>query len=323
MLAHLYKSATFIQNLTIIFVGAVLWFPRFYEPSAMPTDYQQPFFHFCFGGMQQFPYLSLGVALLLLLVGAFVEQHSLNFDRLRIAGHNFPVLLFVMLSATPHVAFFSPVIFTALILAVALSLIFQIPETPQNDHLVFFTACLFGVATIFYLPALFLMALFMILYFSGNFSSKKIGVAVLGFLFPMIWIVAGLYLLSDISFLMGQWKQHLFVLSFPHPVSDMPPFVILSFVVLTYLVVIFRILSKFSERTTIVRRRVTISVYLALFIFLGAFFSYNFYEHLLLLSVPMVALISYYYNEDAEASGIDYALLGCFVVLAVYPFFQS
>ncbi|MCL2041714.1 MAG: hypothetical protein FWG84_06725 [Bacteroidales bacterium] len=323
MLARLYKSATFVQNLVIVLAGAALWFPRFYTPQTMTTDYQQPLFDLCFGGLSQFPYISTGIALLLLLVAAFVEQQSLHFDRLRISGHSFPALLFVALSATPHVALFSPVIFTAAMLAVALLLIFRIPETLQNDHLIFFTAFFFGIATLFYLPALFLMALFIAFFFGGGyFSSKKTVVALLGFLLPVIWAAAGLYLSSNLLPLIEQWKEHFFLFSYPQPDSDIASLVVLSLLVLVYISMISRILSKLPERTAIIRRRITISVYLAFLIFVGAFFSYNFYEHLSLLSVPMVALISYYYNEDAETSWGDYTLLGCFVALVIYSFLQ-
>ena len=320
MVVRLYKSSTFIQNLIIILVGAALWFPRFYELQAMQTDYQQPFFHFCFEVLQPFPYISMGVALLLLFVGAMVVQRSLYFDRLRISGHNFPILLFVMLSVTPHVAFYSPIIITALMLAVAMIFIFQIPEKEQNDHLVFFAAFFFGLATLFYLPSLFLMVLFIVLYFLGNFSGRKTGVAILGFLLPVIWCIAGLYLSSNLSIMIEEWTKHFLVFNLPQPDSDIASFVILSIVIFVYIMVISRVLLKLSERTTIIRRRIVISIFMALLIMLSAFFSYNFYEHLLLLSVPMVALISYYYNEDGEAQYLDYALIGCFVALVLFSF---
>jgi hypothetical protein len=323
MLVRLYKSAAFIKNLAIVFAGAVLWLPRFYASLETSTAEQYPLFNCCFGVFQQSPsYISMGIALLLLLLGAFFTQHALNFDRLRISGHNFPLLLFVVLSATPHVAFFSPVVLTALMLAAALLFTFRIPETPDNDHLIFFAACFFGTATLFYPPALFLMALFVAIYFSGHLSSKKIGVAILGFLFPVIWMVGGLYLASNLSPLLEQWAHPFVLVSLPELVSDMRSFVILSFVVMIYVVIIFRILSTFSERTAIIRRRITMSCYMTLLLFLGVFFSCDFYEHLMLLSVPMVALVSYYYNEDAETPWVDYALLGCFVALAVYSFLQ-
>jgi hypothetical protein len=203
-------------------------------------------------------------------------------------------------------------------LAITLLFIFRIPETAQNDHLIFFTACLFGIAAIFYLPALFLMVLFMVIYLGGNFSFKKIGVALLGFLFPVIWMVAGLYLSSNLSPLMAQWEQNFSIL--PQHKLEMHSLVILSLSFIVYILIIFRILSKFSERTAIIRRRITISCYLTLLLLLSAYFSYDIYEHLALLSVPMVALISYYYNEDTEASWIDYVLLICFIAFAVHPF---
>jgi len=321
MLVRLYKSAAFIQNVVLVLAGVALWLPRFYEFAAMPTGEQQPLFEFCFGVLRHVPaYVSMGIALLLLLLGAFLEQQSLNFDRLRISGHNFPMLLFVVLSATPYVAFFSPVVLTALMLAATLLFVFRIPETDQNDHLVFFTACLLGIATLFYPPALFLMAIFGVIYFSGNFPFKKMGVALLGFLFPVIWMVAGLYLSSNLAPLVAQWTQYFLVFTLPLPPFDIGALVVLSLVMMVYILIIFRVLSKFSERTAIIRRRITISCYFVLLLFLGAFFSYNFYEHLALLSVPMVALISYYYNEDAEAQWIDYVLLGCFVALVVSSF---
>jgi len=321
MLVRLYKSATVVQNIIILLVIILLWVPRFYAPQAMPTNHQQFFFDFCFGFLQPFPYFNTAIALLLLLLAAFFEQQSLNFDRLRISGHNFPSLLFVLLSSTPHVASFSPVIFTALTLAVALLFLFKIPETAQNDHLIFFTAFFFGIATIFYLPALLLMPLFIAICFLGNFPFKKIRVAILGFLFPVIWVVAGLYLFSsDLALLIEQWEPHFLVFSIPQPHLNVAAFVVLSLLVFIYILVIFRLISKFTERTAIIRRRITISVYFSLLLFLSAFFSYNFYEHLSLLSVPMAALISYYYNEDSEASWVDYALLGCFIALVVYSF---
>jgi len=320
MLVRLYKSAALAQNLILVLAGVLLWFPRFWEVQAAPPppEYsQQPLFQLCFGTLQSFPYINMGIALALLLVAAFFTQQSLNFDRLRISGHNFPILLFVVLSATPHVALFSPVVLTALMLATALLFLFRIPETSQNDHLIFFAACSFGIAAIFYLPAIFLMLLFLAIPSLGNFPSKKIWVAVLGFLFPVIWTVAGLYLSSNLLPLMEQWQAHLFNFSLPYPIRDMRALVILSLLVFIYILIIFRILSKLSERTAIIRRRIKISCYLALLLLLSAVFSYDFYEHLSLLSVPMVALISYYYNEDAEAKWIDYVLLGCFVALVV------
>jgi len=322
MISQLYKSSTFTQNLVITLAVAALWFPRFYEPQTMLTDYRQPLFHLCFGSLRQFPYVSIGATLLFLLIGAFVVQRSLNFDRLRISGHNFPILLFVVLSTMPHVAHFSPIIFTVIMMAIALLFIFQIPEIPQNDHLIFFSAFFFGLAAIFYPPALFLMGLFITFSFGGNFSIKKIGVAILGFLLPVIWGVTGLFLSSNLITLIEQWEQHFLVFSIPQPDSDITIFVISSLLISVYIMVIFRILSKFSERTAIVRKRILISTYLALLIFVSAFFSYNFYDHLLLLSVPMVSLITYYYNEDGEARYLDFALIGCFAALAIYLLLQ-
>lgn len=321
MLVRLYKSATVFQNIIILLVVVLLWFPRFYALATMPTDYQQPLFDFCFGMAQRFsPYLNSGITLFVLLFSAFFVQQSLNFDRLRISGHNFPLLLFVLLSATPHVAFFSPVIFTALILAVALLFLFKISETAQNDHLIFFTAFFFGISALFYPPAIFLMALFIPVSISGHLSLKKAGVALLGFLFPVIWTVSGLYLSSNLLPLLEQWKQPFSIVSLPELFSDIRSFVILSLVVIIYILIIFRILSKFSERTAIIRRRITMSCYLILLLLLSAFFSYDFYEHFALLSVPMAALISYYYNEDSESQWIDYVLFGCFIILVVSSF---
>ncbi|MCL2510824.1 MAG: hypothetical protein FWF09_02100 [Bacteroidales bacterium] len=321
MLVRLYKSASFIQNLVLIVVATVLWVPRFHGIQDVAPEYaQQPLFQFCFGFLQHLPYISVGVALLLLLFAAFFARVSLYFDRLRFSGHNFPILLFVLFSATPHVTFFSPIVLTALMLSMALLFAFRIPETSDNDHFIFFTACMFGIAAIFYLPTVLLLLLFLGIYFLGNFPSKKIWVAVLGFLFPVIWMVAGLYLSSNLSLLIDQWTGHLFGLSLPYPILDIRSFVVLSLLVIVYILIIFRILSRYSERTAIIRRRITISCYLALLLLLSAVFSYNFYEHLSLLSVPMVALISYYYNEDAESQWIDYVLIGCFVMLSVFSF---
>jgi hypothetical protein len=322
MLVRLYKSSSFVQDIVIILAVMALWLPRFFTFPSIPTYEHQPIFDLCFGGLFQFPYLSMGIALLLLLFAAFVEQQSLRYERMRVSGRNFPFLLFVVFSATPYTVYFSPATFVMLVLAVALLFLLKIPETLENDHLIFFSAFFFGIAALFYLPALLLMAIFIIIPFFGDYSFKKASVALLGFLLPVIWAVATLYLSSNLEIIIEQWKNHFVTITIPVPAFDILSFVVLSFLILTYILIIFRILSKATERTVVVRRRVTISIYLALFILLGAVFSYNFYEHLSLLTVPMVALISYYYSEDAESSWIDYALIGCFVILVVYSFLQ-
>jgi len=320
MLVRLYKSAVVVQNIIILLVIIALWFPRFYAPPTMTTDFQEPFFNFCFGFLQQLPYISMIITLLLLISTAFLEQQSLNFDRLRISGHNFPALLFIVLSATPHVAFFTPITLAALMLAAMLLFLFRIPETLQNDHLIFFAAFFLGIATLFYLPVLFLMLIFLMIYLSGGIPFKKIIVAALGFLFPVIWIAAGLYFASSLSLFVEAWSAHFLTFYLPQPASDMLSFVISLLLISVYFLIIIRMTSKSGERTAIIRRRITISFYLTTLLFVSAFFSYNFYEHLSLLSVPVVALISYYYNEDAEITWIDYALVGCFIMLAVYSF---
>jgi hypothetical protein len=327
MFTRLYKSSSFVQNLIIFFAVIALWFPRFYEPPAMPADCQQPLFNFCFGWIAQFPYLSMGIALLLLFFGAFFVQQSLHFDRLRMSGRNFPMILFVVLSAMPYMAYFSPVTLVIGLLAVALLFIFQIPETAENDHLIFFAALFFGIAALFYLPALVLMALFITIFFQGNFNVKKIWIALLGFLFPVIWAVSLLYLTSNLDVVTGQWEQYystgtLVELSLPQPALDMFAFVVAAFFVLFYILMIVRILSKYSERTAMTRRRIAVSVFLAFWLLLSAVLSYNFYEHLSLLSIPMVVLISYYYGEDAEVEWLDYVFLGGFIMLVIHSFLQ-
>jgi len=146
------------------------------------------------------------------------------------------------------------------------------------------------------------------------------GVALLGFLFPVIWTSAGLYLSSNLLPLTTSWQQYSLHLSLPQVSDDIPSFVIILLACLIYISFIIRMLVKRSERTSIVRRRITICCYLVFLLFVSAFFSYDFYEHLLLLAVPMAALISYYYNEDAEIRWMDYLLLGCFMAFAVYSF---
>jgi hypothetical protein len=318
MFTRIYKSFPLLQSLLVVLFGLILWAPRFFIDS-QPL-YPQTALFGGFAYIQNIPYLSVILSLLLLTFSALLIQRSLHHTRLHISGHFFPILIFIIIASVPHIIYCSPIIVALFILAVSMTILFSIPETVDNDRLIFETTFCFGVACIIYPPAVFLMLLFLFPPLTNQIFSKKTVIALLGFLFPLIWIFVIFYILPNEDLFPMLLANISFSISLPDMTTDIFGIVILALLLFNFALYIIRLLSKISERTAIIRRRITLSILLILVIIVSAFFSYDFFEHLSLLAIPMTAMMTYYYNEDAQFGWIDYLLMANTVLLFIYPY---
>lgn len=321
MLRLLHRTRGDIQLVATFIAICLIWIPRFFvvsEPHLFP---EHIFFNRLFGWTGNLPLISTGLTMLFVIISAYTERMALDYDRLRISGRFFPLFLFIFLASGANTGLFSPIVLSMFILSLAIRPALIATEEPENDHLIFLAAFLFGTATFFYVPMAFMLIYWLVAVVVFEDSKiRKIVLALLGFLLPWLWFIAALYL-SDNMVLLTDYREAIsFKLHLSGIFANPGGFILTCITVLVYLIFIFSRLARQQETLFIIRRRIRTSVMMVVFLFIGAFFSYDFLGHLALLALPMTIIISYSFHEGLRSAWEDYILLGLLVLIVLYSF---
>lgn len=318
MLKKSHNASTIIQLVVILLITITLWAPKFAFPeqTLFFSKIENDAFNLLFGRVNHYTAISLTLSLIFILMSAAVAKSMLNYERLRLSGKNFPVLIFIVFASGLNIGFFSPQILLLFTTVWVMHLVFLSPEVLENDNLIFFAAALLGVVSFFYPPVfmLFLWLVTMAFRFE-NSRFRKILLIFLGFLFPWIWFVGICFLVDSFELIALYWNASVFIPKLPD-LSNWLEVVYAAALILIIAVFIFDRISRRKESLIIIRRRSDISISMTFFILAGAFFSYNFYEHLTLMAIPATAMISYSYHEGLKSKHFDY-LLTFFVFVTV------
>ncbi|MDR0364767.1 MAG: hypothetical protein LBH92_07110 [Bacteroidales bacterium] len=318
MLKRLHDASTTIQFVVILFVLLLLWVPRFIFPENTLTSYEidNELFNMLFGWIGRHTALTLSISLIFILISALMMKLSLNYERLRISGNYFPVLIFIVFASGINIGTFSPQILLLLFLVWVTQLLFIALEVLENDGLLFFLAMFLGFASFFYPPVLiFLLFMIVIVIVSENEKFRKILLLLLAFIFPWIWIVAICYFANSLDFIVRFWETAFFIPKLPRFDNLLTTIYAGIFLIVVGIFVVDRFL-RHKETLIIIRRRSDISVIMTIFIFIGAFFSYDFYEHLMLMAIPVTSMMAYTYHEGVKSRWFDYMLSG-FILITI------
>lgn len=310
MLKKLHNASAAVQLVVILLIFIFLWAPKFIFPEQSLTfnEIDNAAFQTFFGWANRYTEISLLITMIFVLMAAVAAKSMLNYERLRISGRDFPILIFIVFASGLNAGFFSPQILFLFAMVWAARLLFVAPEVSENDSLLFFAAMLLGASAFFY-PPVFMLFLWMIVMavFSESAKFRKTLLLLLGFIFPWIWFAAGCFIANRFDLVTAYWDASIFTPRWP----DFANWLEIAYSALLIIVVaafIYDRVSRRKESLIIIRRRSDISISMTFFIFAGAFFSYNFYEHLLLMAIPATAMISYSYHEGLKSKRFDYLL---------------
>ena len=148
--------------LIIIFiVGILLWINVFISPFPIPapTDIF-PLYKSIFYFLEGQNHLSAILAYLLVFIEAFIINYIVNRDKLFSSSSYLPAMLFILLmSAVKHLQTMTPALIAILFIILALKQMFDIYDEEKAYSQIFKIGLFISIASLFYLPALFLIVL--------------------------------------------------------------------------------------------------------------------------------------------------------------------
>ena len=188
----LFEKSTVVQALVILLVTALLWFKSFINPQPMmPTDNYAPLYNlFC--SLHPSPVLSTIIALTLVVLGGFFFNIMVAGVGLASQNSLLPTLLFIMAMSAVSPAL-TPSLFAALIfIAIIKMLMLRSSLLAVSSDKIFGVASLIGIASMIYLPALTLVAAYLLITVNYRlYSWRDWMVFLLGLLAPylLLWSV--------------------------------------------------------------------------------------------------------------------------------------
>ncbi len=196
MLRWISKSGTFIQFAIFAVILVMAWVPAFVNPVTpvlSPAD--GPLYTMLIVWLQQFPVLTIAVALILVVLQAltlfYVFQANGFFGR-----SNFLPALIILLAYSWNVTYLTlhAVLPAGVFIIVALNSIMVMYGRPAAYHQVFTASFALGVASLFYIPLAYLIFFVWFTLITYRISSwREYAVALIGYVLPFIYYISWLF----------------------------------------------------------------------------------------------------------------------------------
>ncbi len=257
MLRWISRSGTFVQFSIFAALAAWLWIPAFLYPiQAVTSPNDGPLYTMFAGWMQYLPYLAVGISLLLIVFQSvvlfYIFQANGFFGRA-----NFIPAIIVLLTFSWNSSFqtFHALLPAGLFVILALNAILGMYGKQASYRQVFTAAFAVAVASLFYLPLVYMLVLLWLSLISYRVSSwREYAITFIGFLLPWIYYISGLFWNDNLMYGFNKISGSLFNLLLPEKLSVIN-LIWLSVSVFVLLVTMTAVLNVVSDKLISIRRR--------------------------------------------------------------------
>jgi hypothetical protein len=257
MLRWVSKSGTFIQFLIFLVFLLVLWIPAFINP-VMPvrTSVDGPFYNLLINWMLAYNTLSVALALLLVVLIAitlfYVFQANGFFGR-----SNFLPAIIVLLAFSWNTGYLTmhAMLPATIFIILSLNSIMRMYGQQGAYQHVFITSFAIGIASLFYLPLIYLLLMIWLTFITYRISSwREYAVSLIGFSLPIIYYLSWLYWNDNLQVGWIHLYKSIFLLILPARISTVYT-LWLSVSVFVMLVVMFAVLNIMNDKLISLRRK--------------------------------------------------------------------
>ncbi len=269
-------------------------------------------------------WLQSGIALLMIFSQAFYLNYFLNNSRFIPRSTFLPAFIYVLLSSLfNQLSFFSPQLLSLCFLLPVVHNVFLFYKKENASGLLFDTAFLAGITSLFYFPAIiFLVFLLISLLATRRFNIKEWSLCVLGFLIPFILVIAFLYWTNDLSYInsvLGFSKHYFLSVSFKN--INVQLIVTLAVLFLICGWSLWRIRQNFFKMLVQWRMNVNITSLLLVCASVCMLFGLEVSpDSLWFIIVPLSIMVAYNFAELKQVRWAEYAHLLVILLIITFNF---
>jgi hypothetical protein len=264
------------------------------------------------------------IAIFIIFAQAFYLNYFLNDIRFIPRSTFLPAFVYVLLSSLfNELSFFSPQLLSLCFLLPVVHNVFLFYKKENASGLLFDTAFLAGITTLFYFPAIiFLLVLVISLLATRGFNIKEWSLCVLGYLIPFILVVAFLYWTNDLSYINSvlSFSKHYF-LSVSFKNVHIQLIIILTMLFLLCVWSLWRIRQNFFKM--LVQWRMYINITSLLLVCASVVMVFGLEASpasLWFIIVPLSAIVAYNFAELKQVRWAEYAHLLVILLIITFNF---
>jgi hypothetical protein len=203
MVVRFFRSSFAVQYAVLIFTSLLLWLPALLQPSPfISEDDLRPLSQLLSQWLRQFPQLTVGLALLLMLAQALFFNAILAANQLSLRVGSIGAFIYILLmsQSLQQTGMYDYLLAAPFILA-ALHTILLMQNTEHITYYLFNAGIFISLASLFYFPAIILFAwLWLSLFILRAQYLREWGITMVGLLTPYFFL-ASWYYLTDQLFL--------------------------------------------------------------------------------------------------------------------------
>jgi len=202
MLRWVSKSGTFIQFTIYTVILALMWIPAFINPVPpvlSPSD--GPLYILIANGLQQSTYLSVALALMLIILQSFILFYVYQANGFFKRSNFLPAIIILLAySWNSNFQTMHAVLPAALFLILALNSIMGMYGKPASYQHMFVTSFSIGIASLFYIPLAYLLIMIWFILITYRISSwREYAVSIIGYILPFIYYFSWLFWNDDLQ----------------------------------------------------------------------------------------------------------------------------
>jgi len=257
MLRWISKSGTFIQFIIFTILLAVLWFPAFVSPRLpVITPQDGPFYSLIAGGLINSPLLSVSMALLLVILQAFLLFYVYRSNGFFGRDNMLPaIILMLAYSWNSDYQTLHALLPATLFVIIALNSIMQMYGQHAAYQQLFIASFTTGIAALFYLPLAYLLLMLWFTLITYRVSSwREYAVSIIGFVLPFIYYVSWLFWSDNLPDGLIRLSASVYHLVIPERISLVNT-IWLSVSAFMLIVSMIAVLNAMSDKLISLRRR--------------------------------------------------------------------
>lgn len=257
MIKWVSKSGTFLQFTIYVVLAAALWIPAFVNPApAVITADDGPLYLMLISWLNGLPLLTIGLTLLLIVFQSFVVfylyQSNGFFNRT-----NFVPAIIVLIGYSWNSSFqtLHALIPALVFVLIALNSLLRMYGRQAPYQQVFTAAFSISIASLFYLPLVYLVLLiwFVLISYRVSFWREYL-ITLIGFALPWIYYLSWLYLTDSILVGIAKVAHALFEFVLPNRLTPIHT-IWLLFSVFVVIITMIATLNTVSDKLISIRRR--------------------------------------------------------------------
>lgn len=321
MFTKIFGSNSIFSLIILILLTAVLWSKMFFAENVfvgyIPVSPLYNFFVTNFSGMI---IISSFIAFLLVFFQALLMNNILVENELLPKKTYMAAFLCILFTTSfSDVVIFHPIIFSGILLTLALMYLLKLYSQDENYSMVFNIAALVSLSSFFYFPSivfiLFVWACFIIY---RLFSWREWVISIIGLTLPYLFLGTYYFWMDRLQLKTDEYLDAFGVINFHDFTPSLSAYIIIVLTALLLLISFFRIMGLIGEKAIRIRKLLSIMIWFFMVSYLSLVISPNYgIMGFVMLLVPASVIISVYISNIRKPFRAEIILIIIVIVVAL------